>query len=148
MTNEQPFESLLAAMQDSILKAHKLIETQHLNVMAHYFDEEDKPIMLDMQFPVIDSSTGELMYKLIKVPKLTLVPMHTLKMKEMKLCFKIKLNSWVDAGKDNSGLLARILSSNKTDDTDNFANVELYFETTDPPETVMRINDQFIKVLP
>ena len=147
MSRQQPFETLLASMQDSILKAHKLIETQHLNVMSHYFDEENKPIMLDIQFPVIDSQTGEVIYKLIKVPKLTLVPMHTLKMKEMKLNFKVKLDTCLDSTNKHSGLFAHILSSNSTDN-DNFVNVELLFETTDPPETVMRINDQFIKVLP
>lgn len=147
MSKEQPFESLLAAMQESILKAHKLIETQHLNVVAHYFDEENKPIMIEMQFPMIDPDTDEVVYKLLKVPKLTLVPMHTLKMKEMKLNFKVKLSSLADSNTRGSGLFAHILPSNNAGN-DNFVNVDLFFETTDPPEAVMRINDQFIKVLP
>jgi len=147
LSREQPFESLLAAMQASILKAHKLIETQHLNVMANYFDEENKPTMLDLQFPAIDPNTGDVIYKLVKVPKLTLVPMNTLKMKEMKLKFKVKLSSLADSNNEHTGLLAHFLSSDSTD-SDNFVDVELFFKTTDPPETVMRINDQFIKVLP
>lgn len=147
MSRQQPFESLLAAMQESILKAHKLIRTQHVKTLEFYFDEEKKPIMLDLQFPAIDSITGEVIYKNVKVPKLTLVPMHTLQMKNMKLNFRVKLNSWLDSENQKTGLLAHILSSNSTDN-DNFVNVELEFETTNPPEAVMRINDQFIKVLP
>ena len=43
--------------------------------------------------------------------------------------------------------MANILSSNKTD-TDNFVDVELLFESNDPPEAVMKINDQMVKILP
>jgi len=147
MSGGQAFESLLTAMQESILKAHKLIETQHLNVLAHYFDEENKPLMMDLQFPVIDAEADEVVYKRVQVPKLSLVPMHTLKMKEMKLSFKVKLSGFAEANKSN-GLFAHILPSNNNPSNDNFVDVDLYFETSDPPEAVMRINDQFIKVLP
>ena len=40
MAKKQYFENLLGAMQESILKAHSMIENQHLNVMKRYFDEE------------------------------------------------------------------------------------------------------------
>ena len=38
MAKKQYFENLLGAMQESILKAHSMIENQHLNVMKRYFD--------------------------------------------------------------------------------------------------------------
>ena len=59
----------------------------------------------------------------------------------------MKLSSWDDGKSNDSGLLANILSSNKTD-TDNFVDVELLFESNDPPEAVMKINDQMVKILP
>ena len=135
MAKKQYFENLLGAMQESILKAHSMIENQHLNVMKRYFDESQKPLTFDIQYPRINPDTGELEYVLVQVPKIALVPMNSLKLKE-------------DDGKSNdSGLLANILSSNKTD-TDNFVDVELLFESNDPPEAVMKINDQMVKILP
>ena len=138
MAKKQYFENLLGAMQESILKAHSMIENQHLNVMKRYFDESQKPLTFDIQYPRINPDTGELEYVLVQVPKIALVPMNSLKLKEMKLKFKVKLSSC---------LLANILSSNKTD-TDNFVDVELLFESNDPPEAVMKINDQMVKILP
>ena len=137
MAKKQYFENLLGAMQESILKAHSMIENQHLNVMKRYFDESQKPLTFDIQYPRINPDTGELEYVLVQVPKIALVPMNSLKLKEMKLKFK----------SNDSGLLANILSSNKTD-TDNFVDVELLFESNDPPEAVMKINDQMVKILP
>ena len=128
MAKKQYFENLLGAMQESILKAHSMIENQHLNVMKRYFDESQKPLTFDIQYPRINPDTGELEY-------------------EMKLKFKVKLSSWDDGKSNDSGLLANILSSNKTD-TDNFVDVELLFESNDPPEAVMKINDQMVKILP
>lgn len=46
MAKKQYFENLLGAMQESILKAHSMIENQHLNVMKRYFDESQKPLTL------------------------------------------------------------------------------------------------------
>lgn len=147
MAKKQYFENLLGAMQESILKAHSMIENQHLNAMKRYFDESQKPLTFDIQYPRINPDTGELEYVLVQVPKIALVPMNSLKLKEMKLKFKVKLSSWDDGKSNDSGLLANILSSNKTD-TDNFVDVELLFESNDPPEAVMKINDQMVKILP
>ena len=124
MAKKQYFENLLGAMQESILKAHSMIENQHLNVMKRYFDESQKPLTFDIQYPRINPDTGELEYVLVQV-----------------------LSSWDDGKSNDSGLLANILSSNKTD-TDNFVDVELLFESNDPPEAVMKINDQMVKILP
>ena len=174
MAKKQYFENLLGAMQESILKAHSMIENQHLNVMKRYFDESQKPLTFDIQYPRINPDTGELEYVLVQVPKIALVPMNSLKLKEMKLKFKVTGRTAVrltyddtvvegsqndlycefafegedfDGKSNDSGLLANILSSNKTD-TDNFVDVELLFESNDPPEAVMKINDQMVKILP
>ena len=85
MAKKQYFENLLGAMQESILKAHSMIENQHLNVMKRYFDESQKPLTFDIQYPRINPDTGELEYVLVQVPKIALVPMNSLKLKEMKL---------------------------------------------------------------
>ena len=97
MAKKQYFENLLGAMQESILKAHSMIENQHLNVMKRYFDESQKPLTFDIQYPRINPDTGELEYVLVQVPKIALVPMNSLKLKEMKLKFKVKLSSWDDS---------------------------------------------------
>ena len=83
MAKKQYFENLLGAMQESILKAHSMIENQHLNVMKRYFDESQKPLTFDIQYPRINPDTGELEYVLVQVPKIALVPMNSLKLKEM-----------------------------------------------------------------
>ena len=88
-----------------------MIENQHLNVMKRYFDESQKPLTFDIQYPRINPDTGELEYVLVQVPKIALVPMNSLKLKEMKLKFKVKLSSWDDGKSNDSGLLANILSS-------------------------------------
>ena len=70
MAKKQYFENLLGAMQESILKAHSMIENQHLNVMKRYFDESQKPLTFDIQYPRINPDTGELEYVLVQVPKI------------------------------------------------------------------------------
>ena len=77
MAKKQYFENLLGAMQESILKAHSMIENQHLNVMKRYFDESQKPLTFDIQYPRINPDTGELEYVLVQVPKIALVPMNS-----------------------------------------------------------------------
>ena len=67
MAKKQYFENLLGAMQESILKAHSMIENQHLNVMKRYFDESQKPLTFDIQYPRINPDTGELEYVLVQV---------------------------------------------------------------------------------
>ena len=59
MAKKQYFENLLGAMQESILKAHSMIENQHLNVMKRYFDESQKPLTFDIQYPRINPETAE-----------------------------------------------------------------------------------------
>ena len=59
MAKKQYFENLLGAMQESILKAHSMIENQHLNVMKRYFDESQKQLTFDIQYNRITPVNSE-----------------------------------------------------------------------------------------
>lgn len=151
MSQFQSFDNLLAAMQESILKAHELIEFQHMAVMSKYFDAEGNPEMLKVRIPYHDAAEDETALREVSIPKFALVPQYSLKMEKVKLDFNVKMVSWEDRperSKRRSGLLTNILySASDNQETEN-VHVELSFTAADPPEGVMKINDMLVRLLP
>lgn len=167
MSQFESFDNLLAAMQDSVLKAHELIETQHLAVMKKYFDDSGKPKMISLQIPNTKENTATDSknmnidaasttnnktnhYEEIQIPTYALVPQYSLKLQQIKMAFDVKMVSWEDRparGKTRS-ILTNILYSSSDKQEANDVHVELSFVSEDPPEGVMKINDMLIRILP
>ena len=93
----------------------------------------------------------------VDVPLVTLAPQSSIKIKELTMDLKVKLNNFgkrksrrgggifrrKDAGAVSVDLGSSILPSKN-----NYANLKITFEGTDPPEGVVRLNNNLIKQIP
>jgi len=102
----------------------------------------------------------------LRVPQICLLPMSSLKLDEVEVDFKVRLYGGVKiktAEADNaSELQGNSLKSVKMADNDtflgyfpqgrknvdeNYANIKLKFVSDQPPEGLMRIQDQYTKII-
>ena len=109
---------------------------------------------------------GKVVYRTLSVPKLCVVPLSSLKLKEISVDFKVKLYGKIALKKSEpqqqtnalkgatsgqrppqeTGYLGYIPGLGRRDSPDNYAQISLKFESEDPPEGLMRISDQLTKV--
>jgi hypothetical protein len=93
----------------------------------------------------------------VDVPLITLAPQSSIKIKELRMDLKVRLNSFgkresksgggifckKDAGAINADLGSSILPTKN-----NYANLTITFEGSDPPEGLVRLNNNLIKQIP
>ena len=93
----------------------------------------------------------------VNVPLATLAPQSSIKIKELTMELKVKMGSFgkrksrlgggifckKDAGAINADLGASILPKRNQ-----YANLKITFEGTDPPEGLVRLNNKLIKQIP
>lgn len=167
MAKRENFNDLIASIQEAFLQVNKMSELQHLDMLKNYFNSENKPICIDMQYPHI-SESGEVLYRKVSVPKLCLVPISSLKLNEVLVDFKVKLYGKIelkegDRKNNENGMLKAANSNTETaktylgyapggfgfrsENSDSYANISLKFTSEEPPEGLMRISDELIKVM-
>lgn len=141
---------LFHGIQDAVLNANGRVHSQHLELMDEFFDEENKPIMIQMNIPTL-TNEGTI-YQSLKVPKLTLVPLTSMKVKEVNLDFKVNLSQIInEPDQEANNIPPRSQKSNRSkigESDDNLVNVQIRLEGCEPPEGILKINDYFLKQLP
>jgi hypothetical protein len=135
--------SLLKAFQNAIMGAQEMMHEQHLNQIAEYVDEEGNAQMVKVKVPDIGSKDSQ--WKTIEVPKLVLCPPAALKIKKMKVRFKARMNGMA-AGGDKTDHDVELHIGGRFGKTTE-ADVTIEFEGTDPPEGMVRINDELVKAI-
>ncbi len=169
MAKRENFNDLINSIQDAFLQVNKFSEMQHLDMVKNYFDEDNNPICIDVNYPYFDES-GAIAYRKVSVPKLCLVPISSLKLNEVSVDFKVKLygkvklNEYDDttdgplkSGKTensyfkpkNNSYLGYIPGGFglRNDSDSSYANIKLKFVSEEPPEGLMRINDELTKIM-
>ena len=140
-------DNLTKRLYDAVVQAQALAENQHIEALSKYVNEDGTPKCLRM---VINGEN-------VMVPLATLAPQSSIKIKELTMDLKVKLNHFgkrqsksgggifrnKDAGAVSVDLGSSILSSKN-----NYANLKITFEGTDPPEGVVRLNNNLIKQIP
>ena len=93
----------------------------------------------------------------VKVPLLTLAPHSSIKIKELTMDLKVKLNNFgkrksrFGGGifrKGDAGAISADLGSSIFPSKNNYANLKITFEGSDPPEGIVRLNNNLIKQIP
>ena len=93
----------------------------------------------------------------VNVPLQTLAPQNSIKMSEVKMKLKVKLNNFgkrksrLGGGifkKEDAGAVSADLGSSILPCRNNYADLEITFKSTDPPEGLIRLNNHLIKQLP
>lgn len=160
MVKQQNFDELVAAIQRSFLQCNRLAERQHIEMLSGFFDSENKPVSISFRMPQFDDE-GNVTYKDVSIPKLCLVPISSLKLDGIKVDFKVRLAGAVSLKEDKENMgevmeekpdeqgcsfLGYLPGGGLKRNPDDFAKITLQFTSQDPPEGIMRIQDELIRV--
>jgi hypothetical protein len=129
-----------------------LAENQHIEALNKFFDKDGNPLCLDIKIP---DDKGQ--NQVVSVPLATLAPQSSIRIKELSMEMKVKMGSFgkrksrlgggifckEDAGAINADLGASILPKRNQ-----YATLKVTFEGTDPPEGLVRLNNNLIKQIP
>tara|TARA_R110002020_G_scaffold341490_1_gene556021 strand:- start:2094 stop:2552 length:459 start_codon:yes stop_codon:yes gene_type:complete len=140
-------DQLLKGLNDAVVQAQALAENQHIEALSKYVNEDGTPKCMKMVI------SGEE----INVPLATLAPQSSIKIKELTMDLKVKLTSYgkresrcgggIFRSKD-AGAISADLGASIFPTKNNYANLKITFEGTDPPEGVVRLNNNLIKQIP
>ena len=145
-------DHLTKGLYDAVVQAQALAENQHIEALSKFFDKDGKPLCMGIKIP--DSKGDEMN---VNVPLATLAPQSSIKIKELSMEMKVKMGSFgkrksrkgggifckKDAGAINADLGASILPKRNQ-----YATLKITFEGTDPPEGLVRLNNNLIKQIP
>lgn len=166
MAKEASFDNLIQAIQQAFIRVNAMSEEQHVTKLKEYFYDDGRPKTFDMQYPYFNED-GVPAYRMVSIPQICLVPISSLKLDKVEVDFKVQLYGKVSLTKtdevaDNSSSAnAMQLKSGAKNNTflgyvphggvfrnkeENYASIKLKFVSQEPPEGLMRIRDQFVKV--
>ena len=145
-------DHLTKGLYDAVVQAQALAENQHIEALGKFFDKKGKPLCMDIKIPGNDGKQ-----QTINVPLVTLSPQSSIKIKELSMEMKVKMGSFgkrksrkgggifckEDAGAINAELGASFLPKRNQ-----YATLKVTFEGTDPPEGLVRLNNNLIKQIP
>ena len=140
-------DHLTKGLYDAVVSAQALAENQHIESLRKYINKDGTPKCMKM---VIDGND-------VDVPLQTLSTQSSIKIKELKMNLKVRLNNFgkrksrFGGGifrKEDAGAISADLGSSILPGRSNYANLEITFEGTDPPEGVVRLNNNLIKQKP
>ena len=151
-TNQQTkkgsfLDHLTKGLYDAVVQAQSLAENQHIEALSKYVNEDGTPKCLRM---VINGEN-------VMVPLATLAPQSSIKIKELTMELKVRLNNFgkresrcgggIFKNKD-AGAVSADLGASIFPKKNNYANLKITFEGSDPPEGVVRLNNNLIKQIP
>ena len=140
-------DHLTKGLYDAVVQAQALAENQHIEALGKYINEDGTPKCMKM---VINGEK-------VDVPLATLAPQSSIKIKELTMDLKVKLNNFGKREsrkgggifrKKDAGAVGVDLGSSILPTKNNYANLKITFEGTDPPEGVVRLNNNLIKQIP
>lgn len=147
--SQQRFDHLLQAIHNAVLKAQEITEEQHIMQIAKYFDEDGKPIIQELHVPTLDPDDDPDKMSTLRVPLLSLLPPSAIKIKELRLSFKVglgKIKVEQPDGKNGPSLDIDMGGSGGIfGKKQAIAKVDIIFEAGDPSESFLRINDYLVK---
>ena len=170
MAKIESFDELISSIQEAFLSVNRLAENQHLEALHEFMEEDGSPKTIRIKYPYFNED-GDVEYRFVEVPELCLVPVSTLKLSEVSVDFKVKLAAEISLKKDDDDEeqvaalsaegdkkpLLRIpkrrnrmgfIPGFRQKQDDSYANITLKFNAEEPPEGMLRIRDEMIKILP
>lgn len=162
-------DELLYGIQDAINSSNEIVRKQYFEELEQYFDENGKPVMIDMDMPYM--TEDGMKFRTVHIPKLALMPLSMMKVKEIDVDFKVALSQLPfeenknhdaqDGGTPPSSQhsKANIFRKQKKTDIqvdvdrtsqsdDDRAHIHIKMEGSEPPEGVMKINNYLVRQLP
>jgi hypothetical protein len=160
MAGEQSFDSFIEGIQHACHNAVRGMQDQHLELFDRYFEKELddqgaetghlRPKIVTLMMPST-SSHKEDDYE-IQVPLFTLVPLRSIVIEQLKVEFEVRINAAKDdvdrKQRPRNFLMVDTGGWNLFGKGGKHAKVEVIFKGADPPEGVVRLNNQVVKTLP
>ena len=140
-------DHLTKGLYDAVVQAQSLAENQHIEALSKYVNEDGTPKCMRM---VVNGEN-------VMIPLATLAPQNSIKIKELTMDLKVKLTNFGKRKsrkgggifrKKDAGAVGVDLGSSILPTKNNYANLKIVFEGTDPPEGVVRLNNNLIKQIP
>ena len=140
-------DHLTKTLADAVSQTVDLLENQHIESLRKFVNEDGTPKCMKM---VVNGDD-------VSVPLITLAPQGSIKIKELKMKLKVRLNNFGKRksktggsifGKKESGAISADLGASIFPTRNHYADLEITFEGTDPPEGVVRLNNNLIKQIP
>jgi len=140
-------DHLTKGLYDAVVQAQALAENQHIEALSKYLNKDGSPKCITMKV------NGEV----VKVPLMTLAPQSSIKIKELQMELKVRISNYgkrkskLGGGifdKEDAGAISVDLGSSIFPRRNHYANLKVTFEGTDPPEGLVRLNNNLIKQLP
>ena len=140
-------DHLIKGLEDAVVQANALAENQHIESLRKFVNEDGTPKCMEW---VINGEK-------VNIPLATLAPQNSIRMKELKMKLKVKLSNFgkrksrLGGGifrKKDAGAVSVDLGSSILSSRNNYADLEIIFEGCDPPEGVIRLNNNLIKQIP
>ena len=145
-------DHLTKALYDAVVQAQALAENQHIESLKKFFEKDGKPKSMEVKIP-----DGKGKEQVVNVPLVTLTPQGSIKIKELEMELKVKLSSLgkrksrIGGGifkNEDAGSICADLGSSILPKRNQYANLKITFEGTDPPEGLVRLNNNLIKQIP
>lgn len=163
------FDGLISAIQQAVSEAHKTAQDQHLGLMDKFFDQNEDgtytPQMVKIQVQSMHPHAKKGDMETLEVPLVTFANLGGISIKELSVEFKVRMDSLAE-DKDGDGIpdseqrgpgpLAKRpkakmmigLSGGGFLKRGTEGTVKIIFAGGDPPEGVMKINDQMVRRIP
>ena len=140
-------DHLTKGLYDAVVQAQGLAESQHIEALSKYINKDGTPKCMKM---VINGDE-------VSVPLATLATQSSIKIKELTMEMKVRLSNYGKRKskkgggifkKGDAGAISVDLGSSIFPRKNHYANLKITFEGTDPPEGLVRINNNLIKQIP
>ncbi len=140
-------DHLTKGLYDAVVQAQALAENQHIEALGKYINKDGTPKCLKM---IVEGNE-------VNVPLATLAPQSSIKIKELTMELKVRISNYgkrkskLGGGifsKGDAGAISVDLGSSIFPKKNHYANLKITFEGTDPPEGLVRLNNNLIRQIP
>ena len=147
--SKSSLQGLLKSIQGAIVGAQEMMQNQHIDELAKFFNDDGTPKTQKMMLPRIDKD-GNQEWVEVAVPLIVFSPPSSLRIKKLKVDFDAIMSGIGNKENEDDGDEKRCVHLHLGGMFNRGAKVhcEIQFEGTEPPEGWMRINDELVKVIP
>ena len=139
---------ILCGLQQAVSNAVATLRAQQVNMLDTYIQDDGKPLTKTIVF-------GD---KTVEVPLMSLLSQSNIEMDDVEINFKAKISdvtSMAENGFFRTGKMAAVIPQSTLmlnmngirSENDDTIQIKVHFKTTDIPEGVARLNDEYNKMI-
>ncbi len=98
MAGQVSFNALIEALAGAVIEAQDRIEQYQIANISRYFDDDNRPVSVNVRLPSVDPAAKPEDEVLYRVPLLALVSSNLLRIKEVEISFDAELGAFTETG--------------------------------------------------